>query len=389
MQLTTVCAMASTAGRAVSTLDSPRVAELTRPTRVASFPPPIRQNPYQRLLYEHLSAHGVKLVGNARLSLGWLVRARSTVDVLHFHWPQGYYRHDAGPRRLRPYLSWLRLGLFRARLAAARRLGYRVVWTVHQIVPHESSSARLDRAGAKALAAASDVLLVHDEATAARARRELDPSGSRIDVVPHGSYLGVYPKGRPRDVVRAELVIPRDGFVFLSFGHIRGYKDLDVLLSAFRSASLPNAVLVVAGLVIAGGLGEAIQEAAAADPRIRPVLDFVPDERVGELFGACDAAVLPRGDGGTSGALVLALSLGLPVVAAATPTYAELTDSGRAGWLFEPRDPAALARALEAAAADPESARVKGELAAEVAARLDWDDAARRSSALMKGELHA
>ena len=52
--------------------------------------------------------------------------------------------------------------------------------------------------------------------------------------------------------------------------------------------------------------------AAAADERIKPLLEFIPDERVSELFAASDAAVCPRQDGGTSGALILALSMGVP-----------------------------------------------------------------------------
>ena len=54
------------------------------------------------------------------------------------------------------------------------------------------------------------------------------------------------------------------------------------------------------------------------------LLEFVPEERVAELFHACDAAVLPTGEAGTSGSLILALSMGLPVVAADVPTTREL-----------------------------------------------------------------
>jgi phosphatidylinositol alpha-mannosyltransferase len=102
------------------------------------------------------------------------------------------------------------------------------------------------------------------------------------------------------------------------------------------------------------------------------VLRFVPDGQVGELFGACDAVVVSRADGGTSGALILALSQGRPCVAADCSSYRELLDDGAAGWLFEPGNVASLAEALELAAASPQRAEEKGRRAAEIASRLDW-----------------
>src|SRR5205823_6689156 len=109
-------------------------------------------------------------------------------------------------------------------------------------------------------------------------------------------------------------------------------------LDAFGAAELPDAALVVAGMPLDTASTKLLNDAAAAEPRIRLVLRFVPDEAVAELFAAADAAVLARGDGGTSGALILAISLGLPAVAAATPTYRELLNEGSAGWFFAPGD---------------------------------------------------
>ena len=119
---------------------------------IASFPAPIDRNPYQALLYRHLAAEGLLAKGAQRLSLGWLRQNRNRVAALHFHWPEGYYRHDRGGPLARAALSWLRLVLFGIRLAAARVLGYRVVWTVHQVYPHETRSRLLDRRAARLLA---------------------------------------------------------------------------------------------------------------------------------------------------------------------------------------------------------------------------------------------
>lgn len=367
----------------------PRAASRTAapaPVAVASFPEPIPENRYQELLYEELARHGIVLVRGARFDLGWLARNRGRVALLHFHWPEPYYRHRRARTRASRALSWPKTALFALRLAAARLLGYRVVWTVHQVRPHDHPG-RLDDVAVRALARSCRVLLVHDRPTAEAARR-LPRRGSRaVLVVPHGSYAGAYPPGRPRAEVRAALGIDAETTAFLCFGNVRAYKGIELLLEAFAGARLGPAALVVAGAPLDREVAARVAEAARRDPRIVARLEFVPDEEVEELYRACDVAVVPRSDGGTSGAIVLALSHALPVVAARLPAYAELLRDGAAGWLFEPGDPLSLREALEAAAGDPEAARARRAAAQACADDLAWPAIGRRIAAAMREAL--
>ncbi len=361
--------------------------------RVARFPASRDRNPYQRLLYGELSKLGVELAPDATLGFGWLLRSRRRVEAIHFHWrldllymAPGSVRRRRLPPRPRALLSWPRLGLFVLRLALARRLGYRLVWTVHEVHPHELGDRRIDEVAARALCRLCHALLVHDGATAERLRSEIGCDPRRVAIVPHGSYAGVYPAGRSRSATRRELGIPEDAFAFVCFGDLRGYKDIEVLLEAFVGLPNDDVRLVVAGRVLDPEVGESALEAARRDPRIHARLGFVPDDRVSELFAAADAAVNPRGDGWTSGSLVLAMSQGVAVVAARRPAYAELLGEGEAGWLFEPGDAASLRRALAGAAGDPTRAMQKGAAARRRAQRLRWEDAAAGARDALVGD---
>jgi glycosyltransferase involved in cell wall biosynthesis len=347
-----------------------------RGLQVAEFSRTAGRNPYIPLLYEHLAALGIPRAPQPRFELGWLWRSRRAVTFLHFHWgPDRFYAF--GRRR------WLGVGRFAARLLAARVLGYRVVWTIHEVhPPHSTAGRRIDRAAARILARVSHVLLAHDGATAERARGELGRVADRVEIVPHASYLGVYPPGRPAPAVRAELGVSPDAFVLLSFGKLRRDKATELLLEAFAGLDGRDAVLVVAGLVEDRDVGHRLAEAAARDPRVRVRPGHVADERVAELFGAADAAVLARGEPWTSGSLILALSLGVPVVAART--YAELVGP-EAGWLFDPGDAPSLGAALERAMAEGPRRRSERRAAALAqASRLPtWAQVAERTAALM------
>ncbi len=228
------------------------------------------------------------------------------------------------------------------------------------------------------------MLLAHDEPTAAVARADLGRSGARTAIVPHGSYVGVYPLVRSRAEVRAELAIADDDFAFLCFGELRRHKDVAPLLHGFAAATLANAALIVAGNPKEAAVADQVEEAAAVDHRIKSLLSYVRTEDVAALFAACDAAVVARSDGGTSGALVLALSLGVPVVAADRPAYRTLIGGERAGWLFDPESPSGLTTALERAAADADVARAKGAEALAIAAGLSWSEIAARTARLLE-----
>ena len=92
--------------------------------------------------------------------------------------------------------------------------------------------------------------------------------------------------------------------------------------------------------------------------------------------------VISRHDGGTSGALVLSLSIGLPVVAA-TP-YADVTDGEAAAWLFEPGGTASLSAALDRAASDPHAVD-KAAAARRRGKELRWPEIGSKIALLLDG----
>ncbi len=345
---------------------------------VASAP----TNPYLSLLYSHLAARGVAAERWPAPSLRRLVRSRRRVDLVHVHWPEGLYRARRGPLRLRPLLSRVKLARLAARLAAAQALGYRVVWTVHQVLPHESHDRPLDLVAARLLARRADLLLAHDAATADAVRERL---GARrpVCVVPHGSYGSVYVERAGRDATRRRLGIPAGAVAFLAFGELRAYKGIAALLDAFATLDGEEVALVVAGRPTDAALARRVREAQAADPRIVALLDVVPDEEVADLYAAADVAVVARADGGTSGSLVLALTLGRPVVVADRPAYAELAGPD-VGWRFHPDEAGSLERALRAAIAARHELPRRSARAAERAAALDWAPIADRLASLLR-----
>jgi glycosyltransferase involved in cell wall biosynthesis len=224
-----------------------------------------------------------------------------------------------------------------------------------------------------------DAVVALSEYGARRLRESGAVAHDRVHVIPHGAfdYLTRLPAERP---LPAELEAA-EGPVILSFGLIRPYKGVDVLLRAF--ADVPDAELWVVGRSLGVDLGELEQLASAAPGRVRFVPRFVDDAELPAIFRRADIVALPYRDAEQSGVLYTALAFGKAIVASAVGGFREVGEEHDAVRLGPPGDPLELRGALAELVSDP-AARSAQAAKAAAAARgpYSWDHAARETLAL-------
>jgi glycosyltransferase involved in cell wall biosynthesis len=162
-------------------------------------------------------------------------------------------------------------------------------------------------------------------------------------VIPHGHYIGWYPDATSQSEARSHFNIPDSEYVYLYFGAIRSYKGLENLLQTFKT--LPSGRLIIAGKPHDSVIEWLLRQWAGKDPRISLHLSFIPDEKVTSFFECADSVVLPFSDVLTSGSVILALSMGRPVIATALGCLPELI-SDRFGLLFDTDSPDGLRKAM-------------------------------------------
>ena len=271
-----------------------------------------------------LQRRGARPFARTAPSIVELLTAGGTegVDVIHLHWVEHLLRRPA-PRGLwRPAMALRAVHLLFA-LWLARRRGVRTVWTIHNIAPHDTAFPALERWLMPRVAGLVDVVLAHSEHAAAKIRTTY--ARPDVAVAFHGHYVGSYPEPRrERSEVRAELGVPQNAVMVLCFGFIKSYKRIPELVRAVRAIARSDLHLVVAGGCSDDTLHAQILEAAGDDDRVHLRIGFVPDDVVAELHHAADAAALHYRDVFSSGALMLALSMGLPAIAPADSTATEI-----------------------------------------------------------------
>jgi beta-1,4-mannosyltransferase len=284
-------------------------------------------NPYLWLLFRH-APRDVVMDG-----FSWRQALLGRYDVLHVHWPELLMRGTDRPRtwarRVLAVLLLIRLSLNRTA----------VVRTAHNEEPHEAGT-RFERA----------VLARFDRATThwiVLTPSSSLPPGSTATVIPHGHYREWF----------AEYDVPasRPGRLVF-FGLVRPYKGVVELVEAFRSWAAPDATLHVLGRPQPPPYGSRVEAAAEGDGRIRLELAHVDDATLAREIGQAELVVLPYREMRNSGALLLALSLGRPVLAPATATTAEIGDEVGPGWVLT-YEPPLTAQALDDALRDARSGR--------------------------------
>jgi glycosyltransferase involved in cell wall biosynthesis len=290
--------------------------------------PAYRDNPYLNLMLLAPRARGWNVVESLRLEeleqhLGHL----GAGDVFHMHWTAPIVqRTDDDLAEARS-----RLDRFRTAVDAARSRGARLVWTIHNVLPHDARHLELELELNRYLAATADAVHVMnvDTAAAVSPYYSLDPA--RLMHIPHPSYQGVYPGTMSRAEARAAFGLRDDEHTVLAFGQMRPYKGLDVLVEAVRL--LPPAdrpVLLLAGRTSHDDRAS-IDALLGDDLRAVREHEHVDDIDVQRWFRAADVAVFPYRRVLNSGSLHLAASFGVPSV---LPDEAHLrTEFGGEEWI--------------------------------------------------------
>jgi beta-1,4-mannosyltransferase len=328
---------------------------------------PRRGNGYVDCFYAAVEGLGVE-VREGRFSWRWLLKHVRNADYIHIHWPSYFYAAPQRRKCLRDFAKFLFL------LTLARLRGARLVWTIHNIYPHDRCVIpQLDILARRLLVKLSVLFFIHCSCAEAGVLREFPALARRIVQIQHGHWIGYYPNTIECSAARSLLALRENEFVFLFLGFCRPYKNLETLINVFEH--LPGKpVLLVAGQFQDAAYEAAIRAAVHRSPgRIMLHPGFVRDEDLQIYLRACNVVVTPYTEILTSGSAILALSFGRPVIAPAIGCLKELIVEG-CGFLYDSSQrPEGLRHAMQASM---EAKFDETHIMAE-ASKLDWRGSAR------------
>ena len=287
--------------------------------RVGMIPFGGDNNPYQELTRRALVNAGLQVTTFPKSNWFPLWRAaRTGLDVLHLDWPHSFYRGKNS------FYSIIKRIQFKWQLPRLERV--KLVWTVHNLQTHNTGGR-----GDQPL----DWLIKRTDAIVSLSKLGVNSIKERwpaamhkiIEWVPFGHYCDWYKVPVDRDRCRLILGMTGAKTVAIFFGRIQPYKGLEDLIPVFKDSAGPEDQLVIVGPSNPPEYAEVLQKLSVDDSRIHLKPCFVEKEELEVMLGAADFSVLPFRQIFNSSSLVLALSVGLPVVAPRKGAIPEVTPS--------------------------------------------------------------
>jgi glycosyltransferase involved in cell wall biosynthesis len=251
--------------------------------------------------------------------------------------------------------------------------------TAHDVLPREPRPGQV-RAQAR-LWRHADAVVVHSEHGRSRLIDAVGVDPQKIEVIPHAPLDHLAQIGQPLPLP-AELE-DSTGPIVLSFGLIRPYKGLDLLIDAWQRVQ-------GATLWVVGRPRMDISDLVKSAPdSVRWVTRFVDDREIPTIFNAADLCVLPYTEIDQSGVLATAMAFGKPMLLSDAGGFPEVGRAGAAE-VTPAGDAHLLGEALEALIADPERRSQLGSAAAQLAAGAwSWKSSAESHLALYRRLLNA
>lgn len=292
------------------------------------FPDWSYYNAYQRLFYTTLN----NLYGYTALGMDYtnfteecLTEYSSKCNILHIHWLHYFYKINDEKS----------IDSFFAKLKLAKALGYTIIWTVHNLVSHDTANFEKEIIISKRLSSLVDHIIVHGVYAKDEIISEFNADKRKIHVIPCGHYRGYYLDKIGKNKARKILDIPANDFVFLFFGNIKEYKGLSFLVDAFIALNrkYPDSTLLIAGRGLDSQIQEYVESNVKSCKKIIAHIEFIPNDNVQLYFNSSDLVVLPYKNILTSSAALLALSFLKPVIAPSIGLIPDVVSEGT-GFLF-------------------------------------------------------
>ncbi len=221
--------------------------------------------------------------------------------LVHYHWFECQDKRAV----LGMIYKWLCLFLYKL-------AGGKLVWTIHNKMPHNKKFYRLNFILRKWMARNADLLHVHCESIIKELSDFYNIPEKKFVVLPHPEFPAkLIPRAAAAEAlnIRFNLKLKSSNKIFLSFGNISAYKGLDELASCFCNLD-KNKKLIIAGPVKKGNMDhyKKLKEIESQTENVHLIPKFISENCVAEFFNAADYAVFNYKDILTSGSVELATS---------------------------------------------------------------------------------
>ncbi len=340
--------------------------------------PDYRSGPYyQTLLAQALYNEGIKIVFPKRIKkmqfLFPIFRAvlRSNTKLLHMHWIDRF----TGFRSKKISISLIKSILFMFDIYLVKLLlKSKIIWTLHNLYSHECSHPRVERFIRIFFSNHVEIIICHCKQAKKQMIHEFNTLSDKVKIVPIGNYIKCYKNEISKVDARKNLDLLIEDLVFLSFGAIRPYKDIENLINNFNKLTgNENVKLLIVGKPVNDQIKLKIIKATKNNQNIITYFNFIKEDDIQLYLNASDVVVFSYKKILSSAGILLAMSFGKAIIAPKLGCIPDLLDDEKA-FLYKPQDKLGLLKALENAKTNKQKLNKMGQNNSNQAVVYDWDN---------------
>ena len=345
-------------------------------------------NPYQGLLYRKIINNVVikylepplnsNILGIILFPFQLVFNRILCYNIFHLHWT---YNFKFPINNF--FFNTVATIYFLLCISFIKLLGYKLVWTVHNVLPHEKQF--LNDVWARIfLSKLCDAKIVHSKSTIGEMRK-LGLNTKNTYITSLGSYIGVYKNNITKESARKYFKFNEKDFVFLFFGMIELYKGVEDLLETFKQLikKRKNARLLIAGKCSNKDIKMKLDNYKIEFKEdVKIYTEFIKNDEIQYYFNCADVAVFPFKKITTSSSVILALSFGKPIICPEIGDLKELPNN--IGFFYKPRNKKGLLNCMEKVILNKEKLEKIGKNSFDYANSLSWDKIAEKTYNIYK-----
>lgn len=274
--------------------------------RIVFDPKTGKTNAYVDIVIGFLKESGFEIYSLSEAFRSW--KALKQIEVFHLNWYENLDTAFDFAKKI-------------VKLLVLLMLGKRIVWTMHNKVPHNGRVVLLQKILTNLLIKHAETIVVHSKETVDILRSKGAGLERKAKYIPHPNYYGVYGN-------KSHVRHPCKKLSLLFLGAVKKYKNIELLIDSVSQLPSDSVSLVIAGKPETAEYGSELLNGTLADKSIEFDLGYISDEKMIDYIEKCDLLVLPYDIKSSlnSGSVILAFSYARTVLTPLIGTISDIQD---------------------------------------------------------------
>ena len=273
------------------------------------------QNPLSITFNTEVMADGIEVVSASDYTAVIReLRDHAKSGPVHIHWLNPLTESTKSEEQ-----AWRNVRVFTDSLRWAKSRGRPIVWTVHDVLPHDTKYPEPAITVHRQLAEIADVIHIMNSAMPVTCSEHYSLPVDKIHHIPHSNYLGLYGTAIDRKKANKQLHLKHRTRKLLFFSQMRPCQGVDILIDSL--SHIPKRQTNKFELLIAGPVAPALESgltelsnSSRNSLHISQSARYVPNQEEPTWLSASDIMVLPYREALDSAAVSLAAIYGVPVI---------------------------------------------------------------------------